>query len=94
MVIPNAASLMVPMTMGASHGGPAGGFFPLAPLFGLLAMAAVFGTVGYLLVRGFRRTEGQFRDSTDSATDVLRERYARGEIDDEEFRTRMDHLER
>lgn len=59
----------------------------LWPLFWLLVLAASIGFVVYLLTR-------QTDDSTtaDQALVVLRQRYARGEIEDEEFDERASRL--
>jgi putative membrane protein len=54
------------------------------PLFGLLWLA-LLGTLIWLVVR-------QVTSRRSSATHVLAERYARGEIDDDEYRKRLDVL--
>lgn len=57
----------------------------------LLLWAAVLGTAAWLLVRRRDRRRG---DPLDRAREVLAERYARGELTGEEYRTRLDDLER
>jgi putative membrane protein len=60
-------------------------WWPLWPILWL----AVIGTVVWLFVR--RRTRR--RDPLDRAREVLAERYARGELTGEEYRSRLDDLE-
>lgn len=57
---------------------------------GLLLAALVIGTI--VLVRGIRdrSTGGEARET--SAVSLLEERYARGEIDGDEFRERRERL--
>lgn len=54
--------------------------------FGLLWILA-FSVLIWFAVRGGRRGER-------SATEILAERYARGEISSEEYRTRLEELRR
>ncbi len=54
--------------------------------FGLLWIA-VLGTAIWLVVRNLRPRER-------SASDILAERYARGEVSSEEYRERLDELRR
>lgn len=72
---------------GAWEGGAWGwGVGFLWPLFWLLVLAALIGFIVYLLTR---QTSSS---NTDQALNVLRERYARGEIEDEEFEERASRL--
>ena len=75
-------------TMGASTWGMAGtgSGFGLGWLYPLLLLGVVIG-LGYVVVS--RTGEG----GSGSALDVLRERYARGELTEEEFDARLDRLE-
>ncbi|GAB3620661.1 SHOCT domain-containing protein [Glutamicibacter endophyticus] len=70
-------------------GGPAGGpgwFFLFMPLLWIL----IIGTVVFLIRRsGFRR---DLHQAAASAEGVLRERYARGEVDETEYRQRLEVL--
>jgi putative membrane protein len=59
-------------------------------LFGLLWMALLVGLPVYLAYRLLARTRTS--DTEDSALAVLEERYARGEIDDDEFERRRRRL--
>lgn len=59
-------------------------------LMWLVVLAVAVG-IGYLLYRGFRRTDGQREDA---ALEELRVAYARGELSDEEFETRRNRLQR
>ena len=59
------------------------------PLFGLL----VIGAVAYVGIRAFRSTRTGSSEQTDSALETLRQRYARGEIDEEEFQAHKIRLE-
>ncbi len=74
----------------AYHGGP-GGFWIGGPVIFLLWIAIIF-----LVVRFVSRGRGPWRGepaSTDHARDILAERYARGEIEAEEFQTRSQTLQ-
>lgn len=64
--------------------------FFAVPLFGLL----VVGLVGYGTFRAFRTPSTDSPEQTDQALETLRQRYARGEIDEEEFQSRMTRLGR
>ncbi|HET7855971.1 MAG TPA: hypothetical protein VFL41_05895 [Gaiellaceae bacterium] len=68
----------------AGSGWDHGGWFP----FGLL-WTAVLGTVIWLVVRRVRRRESS---GIDRATEILAERYARGELSGEEYRERLEQL--
>ncbi|CDX04787.1 Short C-terminal domain [Desulfitobacterium hafniense] len=68
--------------------GPWGGYGWMGTL-----MAIVFwGLIIWLCVSLFRRNRGSHR--RDDALNILRERYARGEIDSEEFDRRKEDLKR
>ena len=58
------------------------------PLFGLL----VAGLLGYGAFKAFRTHSPDSPEQTDQALETLRQRYARGEIDEEEFQSRMTRL--
>jgi putative membrane protein len=62
--------------------------------FGMMLMMLVFwGLIIVGLVLGIRWLVGQGRESrSDTALDILRQRYARGEIDKEEFEARKRDL--
>jgi putative membrane protein len=72
----------------AGSNGEHGGFwwFPFTLLW-----VAVLGTAIWLVARTVRRGE---RSGVDRATDILAERYARGELSAEEYRERVDELTR
>ncbi|HEY8454772.1 MAG TPA: SHOCT domain-containing protein [Actinopolymorphaceae bacterium] len=61
-----------------------GGWWPLFPILWAVFWAAVILTGAYLFTRYGRR--GRQRSSAEA---VLAERYARGEIDEEEYRVRL-----
>lgn len=73
------------------YGGMAGGMW----LFSLLVVAALLA-LGYLALRtatGGRPGAGPpAGEASDAARRLLDERYARGEIDEEEYRRRRDGL--
>ncbi|MCU4719226.1 SHOCT domain-containing protein [Halapricum hydrolyticum] len=56
----------------------------LGPLVGLLIM----GTVVYLLWSAIAGSTPESTEQTNDAIETLRKRYARGEIDEEEFEER------
>jgi putative membrane protein len=71
-----------PLLANGANWGP-GGWWPIFPIFWLL----VWGTVIFFLVRG-RGRWGRWHEGQ-SAQNVLAERYARGEITEEEYRERL-----
>lgn len=68
-------------------GGPWGGYgMMFGPLFSLLVLIAIIALVIYLLrVFGFAPNLHHQHKPANSALDILKERYARGEIDSKEF---------
>jgi putative membrane protein len=58
---------------------------------GWLVFLALVVVLGYLLIRHFTQTSGGGQRHQ-SAEDVLADRFARGEIDEDEFRRRRDAL--
>lgn len=50
---------------------------------------------GYFLIKYFTNNKGQSHipNREDNALNILRERYAKGEIDEEEYRERLRNLE-
>lgn len=59
------------------------------PFFGLL----VIGVVAYVGIRAFHSTRTGPSEQTDSALETLRQQYARGEIDEEEFQSKKARLD-
>jgi putative membrane protein len=70
------------------HGGP-GAWWPLIPLAWALFLILIVGTVLFVLRR--RGGPGAWRGRP-SGESVLAERYARGEIDEDEYRKRLAFL--
>jgi putative membrane protein len=68
----------------ASQGEHDGYWFPFALLW-----LALLGTIVWLFVRDRRRRPAT---GLERARDILAERYARGEIDGEEYRRRLDDI--
>lgn len=74
------------------------GMHPMSWMWGfggvamMLMMLVFWGLVIAGLVFGIRWLAGQGRDREDSALALLRQRYARGEIDREEFETKKRDL--
>lgn len=66
-----------------------GGLWMMWPLLVLIGIV-LLGYLAYLLVRHGRW--GQPAGGASSARRILDERYARGEIDDQEYRQRRDEL--
>jgi len=86
---PGGALAQVPAAVvmhGPWGGGPAWPFFLLFPLFWIL----VIGTLIFVGRRTWRRNHHWA--ATQGAEGVLRERYARGEIDETEYRQRLEVL--
>lgn len=76
------------------HGGGAGGAgvgFPFGPLWFLLTIAILVGGA-YLALRLLQ--DGETDTGRDDALAILEQRYARGEIDEEEFEKRRNQLAR
>ncbi|MFB6069551.1 MAG: SHOCT domain-containing protein [Halanaeroarchaeum sp.] len=75
---------------GGYAGSPMGGGFLFGGiLWPLLLLGGLFALVYWAFGGEARRSRG-----TDPAVETLRERYARGEISEEEFETRRRRLER
>lgn len=68
--------------------GPYGGFHMMSPLGGGLLMALFLAAVFIVLTRVARRNTGQ----PESALDILKKRYAKGEISQEEFQRMRQEL--
>ena len=66
-----------------------GGWWWLA---GTLMMILFWGAAIWLIAQLVRSTGESGSPARPSAEDIVRERYARGEIDSEEFRRRLDDL--
>jgi len=78
-------------TMGGGAGGV--GWFGLGPLLWIVVLGAVVALVaGYTRPDKSAKTEPH--SGTDGALAALRERYARGELSDEEFERRRQRLQR
>lgn len=78
---------------GGTHGTGmlAGGF---APWFGFPIMLLLVGLLVYAVYRVAQSpTQPSAQTKTDTALSLLRQRYASGEIDEEEFRNRKAQLE-
>lgn len=63
-------------------------------LFGSLLLLALLGGVAWLIVTLVRRSSGGADAGPSGALGILEERYARGEIDAEEFDDRRRRLQR
>ena len=69
-----------------------GGGFPMM-MFGGIMMLVFWGLVIWFIVVAIRKlTQSNKTNQTDSAIDILRQRYSRGEIDTEEYRQRLSEL--
>ena len=63
-------------------------------MFGGLMMLVFWGLVIFLIVVAVRRfTNGNSAPNQPHALDILRDRFAKGEIDEEEFQKRKSTLE-
>ena len=78
----------LPLLFGGQGGGPDGGFWFVGPLM-LVLWLGLTAAVVWLVVRYARpgRASG-----IDRAREILAERFARGELSNEEYRQRLDQL--
>ncbi len=60
--------------------------------FGWLLMFLVIGLIVWAIIQATSGSSSKKDDARSSAQRILAERYARGEIDDEEYRRRSDEL--
>lgn len=89
------------LQMGGGMGGMGWMFAALMMLFWLLILVALAGGIYWLFTRLFgnnnNTTDATYNartgESTTQAVDILNERYARGEIDDEEYARRKKQLQ-
>lgn len=76
--------------------GPGGGWMWLWGPLMMLFWIAVVGVAVWLIVRAIAATQRPHEpdrgDERDRAKEILAERYARGEINTEEYRERLDQL--
>jgi putative membrane protein len=61
---------------------------------GVLMMLLIFGGLIALIVWGIGQTSGGNRSGGNRASEILEERFARGEIDQQDFELRRRELER
>lgn len=62
------------------------GFFPFFPLFGIVFWIIILS----LIFRGWGRWHHRWHDHADkSAEDIVRDRFAHGEINEKEYREKM-----
>lgn len=54
----------------------------------------VFVGIAFLIISWLRKDKSQSGRGNNSSTDILRERYARGEINEEEFNRMLDVLKK
>jgi putative membrane protein len=76
--------IMGPAMMNGPMAGYASGFSPLRVIFGLAVWAVVIGGVTLVVVY-FLRNAKLFAPSGEQPLDILKARYARGEITKEQF---------
>ena len=98
-----AILIILPLTLGAASGGQSGGWGMMGsgmmdgfswwfmPIFFILFWGLViWGIVA--LVRGLSGSRGSDSSRADSALEVLKKRYARGEINKEEYEEKKKDL--
>lgn len=69
-----------------------GWWWVFPPLMFLLWIAVIALVVRFVVFRGSNGPPGRGPSGTERARDILAERYARGEIDGAEYRSRLDQL--
>ncbi|HYW76014.1 MAG TPA: SHOCT domain-containing protein [Gammaproteobacteria bacterium] len=79
------------MMWGGGWGGSIFGMLMMLVYFGAIVLLVVFA-IRWIAGLGSHRSTSSSRFSEDSALDILRERFARGEIDKAEFEERKRHL--
>lgn len=57
-------------------------------IIGIVVIVAVI----WLIIQRFNRNDQDFQKPSNTALDILKERYARGEIDKQEFEERKNNL--
>ena len=83
---------------GAAHWGAAGGHFVFAPFFGLFWLLLIGFVIFWVVRRGRvdHSSHSHYASAPTTPTsrpiDILAERYARGEINTEEYRERLEQL--
>lgn len=82
------ASLVIPWGAGGYHRP----FFPFWGIGGILVIIAVFWVARWFFWPRGRWGYGQYRYYGDSAQDILRQRYAKGEITKEQYEQMMRDL--
>lgn len=68
------------------------GFFMGGMWFGWIFWIIIIGAVVYLIVR-FNNQNNRFTQHSESALDILKKRYAKGEISKEEFEEKKKDIE-
>ena len=87
-------AVMIPMmgTMGGMWGGSGMGGSAWSPLVGLGGSLLWLGVVAVLAYAAYRVAAGRGDGESDPAIAELRRAYARGELTDEEYETRLTRL--
>lgn len=86
----SVSALAITLADGPGH---MGGWGWGMAIFGWLFMAALIALLAWLITSAFERQRSGSRD-TSKAIDLLDARYARGEIEQDEYLQRRDDLER
>ncbi|MEG6565418.1 SHOCT domain-containing protein [Thermoanaerobacterium saccharolyticum] len=81
---------MVNMMWGLTNGWGYGGGIVFGLIWMIIQVAIVVGAI-YFIVSLFQNKKGSNRSS--NALEILKERYARGEISEEEYKERKRNLE-
>lgn len=84
--------LTTPDTWDRADGWGDGWWWILRPFFVLLWIVVIAFVVRFIVFRGFGGPRWRGPSGTERARDILAERFARGEISGEEYRSRLDEL--